>query len=647
MLHLDAVGTVTFENHPFRQIVGEEAEDSWVGLSVFSLDAVDPKLHPALRSVLDHGISFHGAEACFAPPNDSETAHLLVHGAPIRNQDNDLIGAVLMIEDVTSEKRHREEAALRARYDQAEADLRAVALESDDDRAFLDESVQIIGRTAHADRVQILFYAPTIASCVSRAEWVSDLARSVPLRIRPDDYPVLRDIATPKNRKTIVAPHDGAQTRPLLALSGARESRWIPLYLEGGLGGFIVLEWIITAASARKVEEVLIDQVAGVFESLWIGVQARTRYKHTIANIDDGLFNFTFSDEGARLYLLATHQFEKLIGYPPSLLVDHGDAALRWREDVLHPSDRALVEEHDAKLQRGEEGRVVYRILHRDGSVRWLREHGTPGLDATGHISVSGILSDITEQKNAEEILRRAKRQAEASDEAKTAFIARMSHEIRTPLGAVHGYAELMANELREIPNLPPEMTEFAESIHERAQHLLGLVNNLFDLSSIDSGELHVQRVPLDLQDILRPLIERYETLAEEKGLAFRCLWASGVSKVMSDPRRLKQIVDNLLSNALKFTERGNITLRTEQCGAEVVIEVSDTGIGMNEAYVDRLFTSFSQEEDWRNRQFEGTGLGLAFARRLVDLLGGRIEAHSRKGKGSRFSVYLPTASEA
>lgn len=642
MLHLDAAGIVTIENHPFRQIVGQGVDDAWIGLNIFQLEALDPTIHPALRSMLDDGIAFHGLEACFASPN--ALYYLIFHGAPIRNQDGMLIGAVLMIEDVTREKRREQERALRAQYDQAEADLRVAALDSADEAAFLNEAARIFGRTTRAERVHLLYHRPATVTCVSRAVWLRDRARSQALRLRHLDYPLLRPLGTKAHRRTLLASDRETTTRPLLALTGAAEARWIPFYDEGVLGGFIVIEWIGTPPATGPSEAHLIDHLAGIFEALWAGVQARNRYRHTIANIDDGLFNFTFTDDGERRYLFATHQFERLVGYAPALLLDYGDNALRWREDVLHPSDRALVDEHDTRLQNGQERRATYRVLHRDGTVRWLHEHATPHSDLSGNITVGGILTDVTEQKKAEAVLVRANREAEASNQAKTAFIARMSHEIRTPLGVVHGYAELMANELREISNLPPEMHEFAEAIHERAQHLLGLVNNLFDISSIDAGELRIQRIPVDLRTALAPLFERYDATAKEKGLAFRFLSTDEICRVMGDPKRIEQIVGSLLSNALKFTDCGSVTVRLEARDKDVLIEVSDTGIGMKQAYLDQLFTSFSQEEDWRNRQFEGTGLGLAFARRLLDLLGGRIEAHSRKGKGSRFSIYLPAA---
>ena len=645
MLHLDAEGRVTFENHPFRQIVGEEADDAWIGLNIFEISGLDAGMYECVREVLEKGEAFRGLETTFKGRGEAEGRRLVVHGSPIFMPGHAVVGGVLMIEDVTRERLREEELALRDRYGKAEGDLRAAALADPDENEFLSKAARILGEVSGADRVHVLLHNPVDDLFVSRSVWVRATARTDALRLRHGDFPLFRALDA-SERRHVHACEGEASARPLLALTGASESLWSPFFEAGRLGGFALFEHIGEGAAGwGEAERKLIDHLVGVFETLWAWVQVGNRYRQTVAAIDDGLFHFTFTEDGERHYLFATHQFEALVGHTPEALLERGPSALRWIEDLVHPADHALVRAHDEALRGGREHRVTYRVRRPDASTRWLREHATPHRDDAGYVTVSGILTDVTEQKTAEEVLLQAKQEAEASNRLKTAFIATMSHEIRTPLGAVRGFAELLAAELEECEApLPPQIHEFVEAIQNRAQHLLTLVNDLFDLSNVEMGALSVQRAPLNLHTLLREAIEKVKPALERKKLTLTCDLDPANPVVVGDSQRVGQVLSNLLSNAVKFTEAGGVSVRTRRGEHEALVEVSDTGIGMAETYAQRLFTPFSQEDDWRSRRFEGAGLGLALVKRLLDLLGGRIEVESEKGRGTTFRVYLPAA---
>jgi PAS domain S-box-containing protein len=646
MLHLDAEGMVTFENHPFRQIVGEGVDDAWIGLNIFEIPGLDLGIHGPVRDILEKGKAFHGVEATFERRSEAEARRLVVHGSPIFLPGRVVVGGVLMIEDVTRERRREEELALRDRYGKAEGDLRSAALANPDESRFLRAAARILGEVTGADRLHLLIHDSVDALCVSRAVWVRAAARTDALHLRHDDFPALRTLGA-SDRRHVHACDGAAAARPLLALTGASEALWSPFYDAGRLGGFVLFERVGEGAEQPwgNAERNLIDHLVGVFETLWAWVQVGNRYRQTVAAIDDGLFHFTFTEDGERHYLFATHQFEALVGHAPEALLERGPSALRWLDDLVHPADHALVRAHDEVLRSGREHRVTYRVRRPDGATRWLREHATPHRDDAGHVTVSGIVADVTEQKTAEEVLLQAKQEAEASNRLKTAFIATMSHEIRTPLGAVSGFAELLAAELEECEApLPPQIHEFVEAIQDRAQHMLTLVNDLFDLSNVEMGALTVQRAPLNLHALLRPVLDKVAPALERKKLTLSCDFDPANPVVVGDPRRIEQVLSNLMSNAVKFTESGGVSVRTRRQEHEVLVEVSDTGVGMAETYVQRLFTPFSQEDDWRSRRFEGAGLGLALVKRLLDLLGGRIEVESEKGRGTTFRVYLPAA---
>ncbi len=195
--------------------------------------------------------------------------------------------------------------------------------------------------------------------------------------------------------------------------------------------------------------------------------------------------------------------------------------------EIVHEEDLSLVRAHHRTLQDGHESRITYRINHRDGSIRWLREYATPRTDATGMTAVNGILSDVSEQKAAEIVLLQAKKEAESSDRLKTAFIATMSHEIRTPLGAVNGFAQLLAKELEEFEeelpyDLPEQVHEFASAISERSQKLLTLVHDLFELSNIEMGKAAMQSKLAEPARLVRASVEKIRLEAERKGLKLR-----------------------------------------------------------------------------------------------------------------------------
>ena len=439
----------------------------------------------------------------------------------------------------------------------------------------------------------------------------------------------------------------------MLDQTDAREAIWAPFYEPGQLGGFVVFEQLgaIPAQVAHWVpaERLRIEQLVSVFETLWAWIQVGNRYRQTVSTIDDALFNYTFNNDASRRYLFVTDQVDMLTGYLADQVVAPGQHAMNWIEELVHPEDQPLVRAHDKTLQMGHESRIVYRILHRDGTIRWLRERATPLYEGSSFLTVRGILTDVTEQKAAEEVLLKAKAEAETANRLKTAFIATMSHEIRTPLGSVNGYAQLLSTEMQELQErfgqaLPPQFIEFADAIHERSTHLLTLINDLFELSSLEMGSVALQRIAIPMHRLIERVAGQHAEALAEKGVALDVDAGNGHLMVLGDPRRIEQVLQNLVANAVKFTDQGRVQIRAHQRAAEVVVEVADTGIGISETHLENLFTPFAQEEDWMNRHYEGTGLGLTLVKRLVDLMGGRIEVESQKGQGSRFRVFLPAS---
>jgi len=233
---------------------------------------------------------------------------------------------------------------------------------------------------------------------------------------------------------------------------------------------------------------------------------------------------------------------------------------------------------------------------------------------------------------------------SEAASEAKSAFLANMSHELRTPLNAIIGIAEMLIEDATASDQ--PEMSEPLGRVHRAGGHLLALINDILDLSKIEAGRMTLSPERFTLADMLADLMATARLLAEGNGNVLQLEAAENLGVMTADPLRLKQILLNLLSNACKFTRDGTVSVKAwrqpESTGGIVHFAVSDTGIGMSEDQMQRLFAAFMQADSSTTRKFGGTGLGLAISRRLSRMMGGDVKVESELGKGSTFTLRLP-----
>jgi PAS domain S-box-containing protein len=262
-----------------------------------------------------------------------------------------------------------------------------------------------------------------------------------------------------------------------------------------------------------------------------------------------------------------------------------------------------------------------------------------------------GLIVDITPMKETQAALRVAMEAAEAADQIKSAFLATMSHELRTPLNSIIGFTGILLQGLAGPLNA--EQGKQLGMVRDSARHLLALINDVLDISKIEAGELAVACEPFDLARSIEKVAAIAGTLADKKGLALVVKVAPEVGAMVSDERRVEQVLLNLLSNAIKFSEAGSVTLQAElvsdfQLDAQhapapaVRVSVADCGIGIKPEDMALLFVPFRQIDSALSRKHEGTGLGLAICRRLTELMGGTIEAQSQWGQGSVFTVTLP-----
>lgn len=373
---------------------------------------------------------------------------------------------------------------------------------------------------------------------------------------------------------------------------------------------------------------------------------SEARYRALVESIGESIFQLDRNG----YYIFVNEAGSTVLGYadPDAVIGKH----LR---DVL---DQAAAEQATRLLQTlVETGRPVRKEMQ-------LRVHdlisnhaisAVPIFDSTGRVqSAIGVAHDITERTRMETMLREARDAADAANQAKSTFLARMSHELRTPLHTTLGFAQILDRD----PDTRPQHREYVRSIARSGEHLLTLINDILDMAKIEAGHITLHMQPVELYTLVDDVTAMFQLRAAQRAVALQCVYdPCAPCLVHADAGKLRQVLINLLSNAIKFTDTGSITLRLNDRGLAsrdaapgenedtsvrlLEFAVQDTGIGIDPAYLQRIFEPFSQAPAG-SREQEGTGLGLAISRQFVQLMGGNLTVESTVGGGSTFSFTVP-----
>ena len=372
--------------------------------------------------------------------------------------------------------------------------------------------------------------------------------------------------------------------------------------------------------------------------------EAQERASEIAETVDDSLF--VTNPQRSRFEFLAGSAFETW-GMTREQFAARPAAFL----DNVVEEDRPILEARHKREQSGESADITFRIRHPVKGLRWLRSRTRCRTMPDGSLRVYGRVADVTDSQQRKHELERARDDAQAASQAKSQFMANMSHEIRTPMNGILGMTELLLGTA-----LNDKQRRFAQAVYRSGESLLEIINDILDFSKIEAGKLELAPTDFLLRAVVEDTLELLAPRAHERGLELSFREESGLPAVVhGDPLRLRQVLTNLVANAIKFTEHGEVVVDLRRARADggdgallFEFDVRDTGIGIPADVLPRLFNAFTQANGGMSRRYGGTGLGLAISRQLVELMGGTIDVRSAPGLGSefRFTVRLLAAQD-
>lgn len=344
---------------------------------------------------------------------------------------------------------------------------------------------------------------------------------------------------------------------------------------------------------------------------------------------------YRFKNENDWTIQFISDDILEISGYPA---LDFINGSINKLIDIVHPGDHFKLRRSISKaVDKKSAYSMDYRILHADGSIRWVNERGQAVLTENGDLTyLEGGIFDITHRKKNEAQIIAAKNEAEKANRAKTEFLANMSHELRTPLNGILGYAQI----LQRSEMVTTDQLQCANMIRQSGEYLLTLIDDLLDLSMIESEALELNMKIFNIAHLLREITGIFSLRANEKGIHFLFEANNLPENVLGDEKRLKQILINLLSNAVKFTDQGEVWLKVRYSNHFFYFEVGDTGCGIKKTDLGTIFSPF-QKIKQNTRSIDGFGLGLSICRKLVDMMQGQLNVKTKRGKGSVFNMRL------
>lgn len=550
-----------------------------------------------------------------------------------------------MIKRKQSEDMHRK----RLKLEEMVSKISSGFLETDEIDQAIDESLRDLGLACTADRAYLSRYRDDGAAYDATNEWC---ARGVKAQ-----KGILQNMTTERfnwwrsriQKGKIVhisdvesLPQEAAAEREALTKLGVKSLLALPVYIVNKVVGFIGVDRLKNTGGWTEDDFILLHLAA---ELIGKAIE-RQSYEQQITEQKDLLWR-TIDSLPHPFYVLDAKDFTVTLANSATHVGELPQGVTCYQ--LTHGTDRPCnTAEHLCPVHRvkaTKEAAVTTHFHHdKNGVPRIVEVHASPIFDRDGNVShVLEYTLDITERKQPEERLQEETARAIKADRLKSSFLANMSHEIRTPLNSIIGFIDIVLSG----SGTTEKNREYLQDAKESGRLLLSLINDILDLSKIEAGQLDVQEIPCSLSLLLNAMGANAQVLlaGKEDRVSLRMSsWSPELSsEILSDPYRLEQILNNLISNAVKFTDRGFVEFGANLPNNETLeFYVRDTGIGIPEEMQDNIFNAFQQSDSSISRRYGGTGLGLAISKKLVELLGGEISVRSKPGEGSVFYFCIP-----
>jgi PAS domain S-box-containing protein len=389
-------------------------------------------------------------------------------------------------------------------------------------------------------------------------------------------------------------------------------------------GGTLRIMRDITAIKQRELQFAELAQRNAVLAS-------------TVASVTSGVV-ICDATQADQPIVFANAAFTRITGYSTAESMGRNCRFLQGRD-----TDRETVERMRRAIAVGRATTVTLRNYRKDGRTFWNEVNISPLHDESGRlIHFVGILQDVTNRIRTEENLREAKDQAEVANRAKSEFLANVSHELRTPLNAILGFSEIMQLGMFG-PLGAPQYHTYAKDVHDSGTLLLDIINDILDLSKIEAGRMELFPEAVDAGDVFEACLRLVTGRAQASGIALRSELPPGLPRIRVDPRAIRQMLTNLLTNAVKFTPKGGrVALTARADGDQVEISIADTGIGIAAKDIAKVLEPFGQADNPHSRRQQGTGLGLPIVKALVEQSGGSFRLESQLERGTTVTLRLP-----
>ncbi|WP_231557112.1 PAS domain S-box protein [Flavobacterium sp. AED] len=571
----------------------------------------------------------------------------------IRNWDNEDINFARTISDIislaiASQLRHQTDKKLEYKSDllSAMALCTDKFLNSKDINAIFSDVLIIMGKATKSHRAYYYENDANTGLINQKYRWIINNIKLTENNIKLQNLPhaYFEELLTPllnnKIFEAVVPKIKNESLRTKLSHVDVVSLILFPIFVKNKFHGFLGFDDTekerIWSEDEVNILQTLAKNIAASIERITNETaiyESEEKFRLLANNIPGTVYLSKYDKYATKIYI--NDEIEKLTGYPKSDFLTKKLSFI----DLIHPEDkeRTLLEEQDA-IENGRPIHSIYRIHHKNKEIIWVEEFGD-AIYKDGKIAfIEGIFIDITERKQTETFIK-AKELAEASNKAKSEFLANMSHEIRTPLNGIIGFTDLLMK-----TNLGRTQEKYMTTVNQSAHSLLEIINDILDFSKIEAGKLDLFIEKHDVKEILSQIIDLilYESNQKKLGLELN-IFPDVPKYFWIDSVRLKQILINLLANAVKFTEKGNIKLdvsvieKTVVSRAKIRFAVTDTGIGILEENQKKIFQAFSQEDSSTTRKFGGTGLGLTISNQLLGLMDSQLQLKSIINTGSTF----------